>query len=112
MIDAMRHPPLPTAWISSALTDAVFCAVADTHYPTEEAVVKWTYDRVVGLARVPMYSALAKLAGLERFLKTVARVHALFMRGTDFEGRHPRRFGHRAARAPAESAWAPESPFE
>jgi hypothetical protein len=85
MVDAMRHPPLPTQWVSSALTDAVFCAVADTLYPTEEAVVKWTYNRMVGLARVPMYSSLAKLAGLERFLRTVAKVHALFQRGTDLK---------------------------
>jgi len=82
---AMKTPPLPTSWLSTVLTDAVFCAVADTFYPTKEAVVKWNFDRTIGLARVPMYSSLAKLAGLDRFVRAAVKVHALFQRGTDLK---------------------------
>ncbi len=84
----MRSPPLPTAWVPTVITDAVFCAVADAFYPSDEAVVKWNFDRTMGLSRVPMYSALAKLAGLERFIRTAARVHAHFQRGTDLIVQH------------------------
>jgi len=83
IVSAVRSPPAVTGWVSTVLTDAVFCLVADTFYPTPEAMLKWNYDRTLRMAKVPMYSAIAGVVGLERFLKGAARVHALFQRGTD-----------------------------
>lgn len=79
----LRSPPLPTAWVSTVLTDAVFCVVADTFHPTREAVLKWSYERTLRLTALPMYATLTKLAGVERFLRTAVKIHALFQRGTD-----------------------------
>lgn len=83
LVSAVRKPPLPTTWVPTVLTDAVFCLVADTFYPTREAMVRWSYDRTSRLANLPMYSALTRLAGIERFLKMAVRFHALFQRGTE-----------------------------
>ena len=85
IVTALRSPPLPTAWVSTVLTDAVFCVVADTFFPTREAVLKWNYDRTMRLTALPMYATLTRLAGVERFLRTAAKVHALFQRGTDVQ---------------------------
>ncbi len=83
LVNALKRPPLPTTWTSTVLTDAVFCVVADTFHPNEEAVLKWSYERTLRLANLPMYSTLTRLSGVRAFLKLAARVHALFQRGTD-----------------------------
>ncbi|HTJ80715.1 MAG TPA: hypothetical protein VL400_03295 [Polyangiaceae bacterium] len=83
LVDAVKAPPLATSWVSTALTDAVFCLVADTFHPTREAVLEWSYERTYRLTHVPMYATLTKMAGLDRFLRACARVHAMFQQGTD-----------------------------
>ncbi len=82
LVDGLRRPPLPTTWVPAVLTDAVFCVICDTFYPTPEAVEAWTYERTIRLASVPMYRGLTRFAGIERFLAAAARVHAFFQRGT------------------------------
>jgi hypothetical protein len=85
VIAAVKAPPLPTSWISTAVTDAIFCLIADTFYPSDQAVRDWSYDRTIRLASLPMYATLTQLAGLDRFLEGVAKIHGRFQRGTDLE---------------------------
>ncbi len=85
LVAALKRPPLPTSWVSTVMTDAVFCLIADTFYPTDEAVLKWSYERTARLTRVPMYAPITRFAGVERFVKAGARVHGLFQRGTDLD---------------------------
>ncbi len=82
IVSQVKSPPLPTSWASAVLTDTVFCLIADTFYPSREAVLKWSYDRTYHLARVPLFSAITDFAGLEHFLRGAARLHNLFQRGT------------------------------
>lgn len=82
IVTPIRSPPLPTSWTSAVLTDVAFCLIADTFYPTREAVLKWSYDRTFHLARVPLFSQITDFAGLDHFLRGAARLHNLFQRGT------------------------------
>src|SRR5688572_12144500 len=43
LVGVMKRPPLVTSWVSTVLTDSVFCIVADTFYPTDEAMLQWSY---------------------------------------------------------------------
>lgn len=83
--ELFRKPPLPTAWVPTVLNDAIFSLVADTFYPTEDALMKWSYERTIRLAALPMYVPLTKMAGVDRFMRAAARVHDLFQRGTQLE---------------------------
>lgn len=85
IVSAIKSPPLPTSWASAVLTDAVFCVISDTFYPSREAVLKWNYDRTFHLARVPLFSHITDFAGLEHFLRGAARLHNIFQRGTILE---------------------------
>ena len=82
LVAALRAPPPATSWVPTVLTDAVFCVVADTFYPTREDVRDWSYDRTISLSRVPMYTTLTRVAKLDRFLAAAEKIHALFQRGT------------------------------
>ena len=81
--NAMRSPPLPTAWAPTVLTNAVHFAIADTYYPTPSAILTWNYDRVKRLGMSPMYRMFAHVAGLKNFLRGAVKVHSFFMQGTD-----------------------------
>jgi hypothetical protein len=81
--EALRSPPLPTEWVSTVLTDAVFYAVLDTYHPTPSAMLSWTYERTMEAADSPAYRMFTKLAGVRAFLRGAVKVHAFFQRGTD-----------------------------
>ncbi len=85
-VRALIHSPQPAGvWIPAVHADAVFFAVCDRHYTTEEAVVRWTYDRSMAMAKNPLYRALLRVPGPRILLKAGARAHGLFQRGTDFD---------------------------
>lgn len=83
ILEVMRHPPLPTAWVSTVLTNAVHFAVADTYHPTAEAMLDWNYKRTMRVSTSPMYRMLTRVAGLKNFLRGAVKVHALFQQSTD-----------------------------
>jgi uncharacterized protein (TIGR02265 family) len=83
IVSVMREPPLPTAWVSTVLTNAVHLAVADTYHPTAEAMLDWNYRRTKRVSASPMYRMLTRVAGLKNFLRGAVKVHALFQQGTD-----------------------------
>jgi hypothetical protein len=81
--NAFRSPPLPTAWVSTVLTNAVHCVIADTYYPVPAALLSWNYERTKRLSATPMYRMFAQLAGLKNFLRGAVKVHSFFIQGTD-----------------------------
>lgn len=85
VVSAIKSPPLPMSWTSAVLTDVLFCVIADTFYPSREAVLKWSYDRTFHLARVPLFSQITDFAGLDHFLRGAAKLHNLFQRGTTLD---------------------------
>jgi len=83
IVDAMRDPPLPTAWVSTVLTNAAHLAVAAAHHPTAHALLSWNYERTMKATASPMYRMITRVAGLKNFLRGAVKVHALFQQGTD-----------------------------
>jgi hypothetical protein len=83
IVEAMRDPPIPTAWISTVLTNAAHLAVADTHHPTAQALLAWNYERTMKATASPMYRMITRVAGLKNFLRGAVKVHGLFQQGTD-----------------------------
>lgn len=83
ILQVMKDPPLPTAWVSTVLTNAVHFAVADTYHPTPEAMLDWNYKRTKRVSTSPMYRMLTRVAGLKNFLRGAVKVHALFQQGTE-----------------------------
>ncbi len=80
---ALESPPLPSDWVSTVVTDSAFYVVADTYYPTVEALMQWTYERTLQTANLPVYRMLTSVAGLPAFLRGAAKLHGFFQRGTD-----------------------------
>jgi hypothetical protein len=85
IVGLVKKPPLPTVWIPTVLNDAVLALLIDTYYPTDAAVQKWSYERTMRMAALPMYLPLTKMAGVERFLRAAGRVHGVFQRGTELK---------------------------
>ncbi len=83
--DLINDPQPAGVWVPAVLCDAVFFAVCDRHYTTEEAVRRWTYDRSMAMAENPLYRALLRVPGPKILMKAGARAHKLFQRGTDFD---------------------------
>jgi len=40
----VREPPSPSMWIPAVWSDAVFHAVCDTSFQTEEAILEWCHE--------------------------------------------------------------------
>ena len=85
LVDLVREPPPATRWIPLVWSEALFHVVCDAFYPSEEAVIAWTYRRTVAMARKPMYRRLASVAGPRFFLRLGSSVHQLFERGTSMK---------------------------
>lgn len=83
LLQAIESPPLPTAWVSTVLTNAVHFVVADTYCPTPQALLDWNYARTFKASNSPMYRTLTRMAGLRNFLRGAVKVHGLFQQGTD-----------------------------
>ena len=83
LCSALEKPPLPTEWVSTVLTDSAFYVVTDTYFPTTDAMLKWSYDRTLKTADLPMYRMFTRLAGLSTFLRGAVKLHGFFQRGTD-----------------------------
>ncbi len=83
LLEAIESPPLPTTWVSTVLTNAVHFVVADTYYPTPQALLDWNYARTFKASNSPMYRTLTRMAGLRNFLRGAVKVHGLFQQGTD-----------------------------
>ena len=77
-------PPLATEWVSSALTNAVQCVVADTYHPTDSALLSYNRARTLKVADSGTYRTLARVAGVKILMRGAVRMHAMFQRGTDF----------------------------
>lgn len=78
------RPPL-TAWIPATLTDAVFHLYCDTHAPTDEAMLAWTYERSSRMGRSQTYRHILAVAGPRVLLRTGVRMHGFFQQGTELE---------------------------
>lgn len=75
--------PALTEWVSAVVTDAVFHAVCDLRFPTEEAVMTWTYERTRRVAKSQAYRHFLAVAGPGFFLRVATRTHSFFQRGTE-----------------------------
>jgi len=78
----VRDPPPLGLWVPAVLSDAMFHACCDVFYSTEAAMLKWTYDRTVDLAKNPLYRGLLKAVGARRWFKMGPQINRLFQRGT------------------------------
>jgi hypothetical protein len=52
-------------------------------YPTEAAMLKWTYDRAKRMARNPLYRGIMKAVGPSRLFRIGPKAHGLLQRGTE-----------------------------
>lgn len=77
-------PPVATEWVSSVLTNAVQCVVADTYHPTDAQVLSYNRARTLRVADSVTYRTLARVAGVKILMRGAVRMHAMFQRGTDF----------------------------
>ncbi len=80
--ELVASPPPATRWVPLVHAEGIFHAVCDRFYPTDDAVLEWTYRRTMSMVVSPMYRRLATAAGPGFFLKMGARVHGLLERGT------------------------------
>lgn len=85
VVDAIRNPPGVTAWVSTALTNAVQNAVADTYHPTDADVLAHNRMRTEKVVAMPAYRALKLIAGARTLLRGAVRIHAMFQQGTDLD---------------------------
>ncbi len=83
LVELVTDPPPPTRWLPLVYGDSVFHMVCDRFYPSEEAVLDWTYQRTVAMAKNRMYRKLVTVAGPGFLLKISSKVHGLFERGTE-----------------------------
>lgn len=83
--DAMFEPPSTGLWVPATLSDAVFYAMVDSFYPTEEAVHRWTRARTFHAARSKLYRALTRIARPMMLLRMTSALHGLFQKGTDLD---------------------------
>lgn len=81
--ELIHDPPLPTTWVPAVLSDAMFCVLVDTYYPTKQAIFTWNHDRTSRLSRSTAYRMLTRATSLRTFLRSAARVHEYFQRGTN-----------------------------
>lgn len=89
--DLVRHPPLPSAWISEVKAFALFSACADICFPSADAWVELAYRANKKIIEGPIYAMLFRLMGVKRIVKVVAGRWEQFHRGTSltlvhFEG--------------------------
>lgn len=82
LAEIVADPPPPTRWLPLVYGDAIFHAVCDRFYPTEEQVLDWTYQRTVSMAKNKMYRKLVQVAGPAFLLKISTKVHGVFEKGT------------------------------
>lgn len=75
--------PPATAWVPMVYSDAVFHAVCDRFYPTEEEMLAWCHRRTMDMVRSPMYRRLVAVAGPKVFFRIADRVFFLFERGSE-----------------------------
>lgn len=85
LVALIREPPPAGVWVSAAMTDAVFHAVCDRHYPSEIAVLRWTYERTVSMAKHPVYRTMLRVPGPKVLMRIGAKAHGLLQRGTELE---------------------------
>jgi hypothetical protein len=78
----VTDPPPPTRWVPLVYGDAIFHAVCDRFYRTEDEVVEWTYRRTLAMAKSKMYQKLVQVAGPGFLLKVSTKVHGVFEKGT------------------------------
>jgi hypothetical protein len=78
----IEAPPPSGVWVSAVHTDAVFHAVADRFYPTDDQVIAWTEERATVMARNPMYAAILRVPGPSMLIRTTAKIHDLVQQGT------------------------------
>ena len=78
------RPPL-TAWLPAAHADAVFHLYCDTHAPSEQAMLDWTYERSTRFGRSQTYRHIFNAAGPRMLLRTGVRMHGFFQQGTELE---------------------------
>lgn len=78
----IREPPPLGLWVPAVLSDAMFHACCDVFYPTESAMLKWTYERTIDLAKNPLYRGLLKAVGPRRWFRMGPKINRLFQRGT------------------------------
>ncbi|MBN8612899.1 MAG: hypothetical protein J0L92_20075 [Deltaproteobacteria bacterium] len=78
------RPPL-TAWIAAVHADAVFHLYCDTHAPSDQAMLDWTYERSTRFGRSQTYRHIFNAAGPRMLLRTGVRMHGFFQMGTELE---------------------------
>ncbi len=93
--ELVKHPPLPSAWISEVKAFALFLACADLCFPSPEAYVEFAYRANKKMIEGPLYSMLFRMLGVKRIVKVVAGRWDQFHRGTSltvvhFEGNEGR----------------------
>lgn len=81
----LLNPPPVGVWIPATHSDAIFHLVCDKHYPSEDEMIEWCYQRTVAVAEHPIYAAILRVSGPRIFFSMSVRTHGLFQRGTEIE---------------------------
>lgn len=80
--EMVRSLPPASFWVPAVWSDAVFHAVCDTHFETEDAILEWCYERTAQMSRNPIYRGFMKVVGPSRIFRIGPKVHRLIQRGT------------------------------
>ena len=76
------NPPPLGVWMPATYSDAIFHLVCDKHYPSEELMKEWCFQRTMAAAKNPLYSAMFRISGARALFALIHRTHGLFQRGT------------------------------
>lgn len=93
VLEMLRDPPATGIWVPGTMSDAVFYAIVDAFYPTEEEVFEWTRERTRRTSESRLYRALARVASPKTLLRMASAAHGLFQRGTELDAT----YGHNEA---------------
>jgi len=88
ILDLVRSPPPPTAWIPEAVSVAAHFAVADASGLDDDGVLDWSYRANSALARSRLYQALTQLASPSLLLRGAGLSWTMIHRGVEIEVAH------------------------
>lgn len=80
--EMVRSPPPSSFWVPAVFSDAVFHAVCDTCFESEEAIMDWCHERAAQMSRSPIFSRFMKVVGPERLFRLAPKLHRLLQRGS------------------------------
>jgi len=78
----IESPPLPSTWIPEVYANAIYLALLDEHFTSEDEFVSFCYRLNVELFRSPLYRAITMLPAATALLHATRLGWGFFRKGT------------------------------